>query len=365
MSKYLLTTLLCFMPFLIVSAQSKHPSLTVSIDVESATAICNLIAGKNADSNTLNKTATLYGNTLLIQKVKGYSGAGEDVFKRTLKEIIETGTIKGDDPYNWKYVKERLTEIRSLLAYITKNKQAFTDSIIALISPFVPDTLHGNERACFLAGGGALGFTTGGDPSFNVALQNIGNDVEGLKYLVAHELYHTMQDIGQRSRNVVKDASVPYTNEAAYYLLYNVWCEGTATYVGDFMKVKEAAAFSKEQIAEYKKNADRRAENFRLFEALLYRQYNDSTTSYESNYNIAFTTAFDETSYFVGYEMTKQLIRYKENEAIAALLVADPLEFTEQYISLYQLHPEDKTLMHFSAPIESIIKNLSAWKGKL
>ena len=33
-----------------------------------------------------------------------------------------------------------------------------------------------------------------------MALQKIGDDYEGLVYLVAHELYHTIQQVGERHR---------------------------------------------------------------------------------------------------------------------------------------------------------------------
>ena len=353
------------LPFLVASSQVKAQALRISIDTKSAEAVCNALAEKKKDTATLNALTRMYGNALLIQKVKGYSGAGDSVFVSTLKELIATGNIQGDDPYNWKEVRAKLPQIRSLLLYINTHKDSFVKQVTALIQPYVPDTLHADARAVFLAGGGALGFTLGNDPSFNVAVQKIGDDVDGLMYLVAHELYHTVQHAGQHTRHVVRDTSAPYAALASYYLLYNLWTEGTATYVGDFNQIKKLKPFAAEQVAEYKKNRERNTQNFRLFEALLYRQYYDTAAQYDDSYNIAFSTAFDETGYYVGYEMAKKLVKYKGDSALAELLVKDPIRFTSDYIALYKAHPDDDSFHRFGGATEEIVKALMKWEGKL
>lgn len=345
---------------------TKNQQLTISIDSESAAAITNLLSQSKADTQQIRKAAGLYGNQLLIKKVKGYSGAGEEVFIQTLKEIIETGTVKGNDEYNWKLVKSRLPEIKKLVSYVGSNKEKFINEVKAIIEPFTPADLNANAKACFLAGGGSLGFTIGDDPTFNVALQKIGNDVKGLQYLVAHELYHTLQDVGQKTRSYKKESEgISYSFKASYYLLYNLWAEGIANFVGDMSKLKKEDPFSEEQIAYYQKNRERRYQNFQLFEALLYRQFNDTSADYQSNYDIAFSTAFDETGYFVGYEMARQITKHKGNQAIANLLTSDPIRFTIDYINLYKSLPDDKSFIRFSKSFEDIVSKLTPLENKL
>lgn len=359
-------TLLILCAIFFVKTVGYSQKLNVSIDIESAEAITELLSNKKADTLQLRKVSKLYGNQLLIKKVKGYSGAGEDVFINTLKEIIETGTVKGNDEYNWKLVKSRLPEIKKLVAYISSNKEKFIGEVKAIIEPYTPADLSATTKACFLAGGGSLGFTIGDDPTFNVALQKIGNDVNGLQYLVAHELYHTLQDVGQRTRSYKKESGgISYASKASYYLLYNLWAEGIANYVGDMSKLKKNAAFSEEQIAHYQKNKERRYQNFQLFEALLYRQFNDTSADYQSSYDIAFSTAFDETGYFVGYEMARQIAKHQGNQAIANLLTSDPIRFTIDYISLYKSRPDDKSFIRFSKSFEDIVSKLMDLENKL
>ena len=352
--------------FLFSPARAQSGGLKVSIDVESAQTVCQLLSKQKADTTQIRKAASLYGNQLLIKKVQGYSGAGEDVFVNTLRELIETGAIKGNDPYNWKMVKDRLPEIVKLTDYISNNKELFIDSVKKIIQPFVPGNFTAEARACFLAGGGSLGFTIGNDPTFNVALQKIGDDLKGLQYLVAHELYHTIQEVGQQSRTHERnEKGFTYSEKASYLLLYNLWAEGTANLVGDMAKITTPGAFAKEQQQLYRKNRERRYQNFQLFEAMLFRQYYDTTAEYQSTYDIGYSTAFDETSYFVGYEMGKKLVAHQGESAIANLLTKDPLRFIAEYIELYKKRPDDKSFIRFSTSIEEIVEKLKPLENRL
>lgn len=351
---------------LVLQANAQQTSnIKVSFDIESAKAVCKVLALKKADTLQLQQISKLYGNTLLIKKVEGYSGAGEDVFKKTLREIIETGTIKNDDPYNWKLVKANLPAIQKLLSYLTTNQEKFMKEVQAIISNYTPTTLTATTKACFLVGGGSLGFTIGDDPTFNVALQKIGDDVEGLKYLVAHELYHNIQDAGQQTRKKSTTEKPPYFIKASYALLYNLWAEGTANYVGDFEKIKNPKPFSLEQQVAFKKNNEHQYSNFYLFETLIYRQYTDTTARYQPLYDIAYSTAFDEVGYYVGYEMAKKISQYNGNSAIAALVTQDPMFLIQTYIALYKSHPEDKSFRRFSSSVEAIIDKVLVWKDKI
>ncbi len=189
-----------------VSAYTPPEKLNVSVDFESARLISLLLSKKSVTEAELDKAANVYGSKQLIDKVKGYSGADASVFKSTLREVIETGTVKGNDPYNWKEVKNNLRAIKLLLNKLSASPDAFINDIKLKIKAYTSDQVDANIKACFLIGGGSLGFTQGDGMTFNVALQKIGDDYDGLKLLVAHELYHSIQAAGQASRNVSKTA---------------------------------------------------------------------------------------------------------------------------------------------------------------
>lgn len=339
--------------------------ITVQVDIESAQSIAGLLAVKKVSDKQLTATANLYGNRQLIQKVKGYSGADSLVFKATLKEIIETGTVKGNDPYNWKKAKAALPELQRLLQTIAQNKTTFTADVAKLIQPYTPDSLRLNVRACFLIGGGSLGFTLGNDHTFNVALQEIGDDVEGLKMLMAHELYHSVQSAGYKLRKRTTGDNKPtYNEKATYGLLYELWAEGSASFIGDDTTTKNQKPFTQKQAESYRKNNNRMRTAFYLLETVLYQAYNDPKVNYQQLYNIGFTTEFEEVFYAVGGEIARQLVAQYGPAVLAGLVVSDPLHFIQRYIQLYR-EKKDKQFIRFSAGTEELVEKMMLWADKI
>jgi hypothetical protein len=354
--------------FCVFASKASIPDhqIKITLDFESPQIIVGLLGGKHVTDAQLKQAAEAFGSKQLIVKVNGYSGAGEDVFKNTLKELIETGNIKGNDIYNWKLVKANLLAIKSLINKIALNEKPFVADVTQIIETYTPPNISADVKACFLVGGGSLGFVNGGDNTFNVALQTIGNDYDGLKYLMAHELYHSIQDAGQSMRKQSKEKNIPYFVQASYALAYNAWNEGTANLVGDFTKLKTAGPFTTLQLKQFSKNTKRKRQNFYLLEVLLYKAYTDTAShNYDQLYNIAFTTGYDEAGYFVGYEIAKKIEKYEGAISIGRILTDDPLVSFEKYIKLYKAHPEDETFIRFEASTEEIISKLAVWKDKI
>ena len=59
----------------------------------------------------------------------------------------------------------------------------------------------------------------------------------------------------------------------------------------------------------------------------------------QASYDIGFSTAFDETSYFAGYEIAMTIEKHAGDTAIARLLLTDPIRFSADYISLCKKIP--------------------------
>ncbi|GAB3905112.1 hypothetical protein GCM10028803_35510 [Larkinella knui] len=343
---------------------SPKPDSSIQLDFESAKAITNLFTRTKTSDAELEQIANLYGSQQLIKKVSSYDKTGtETVFKQTLRDMVESKTVKGNDPFDWKAVKTKLPEIRQLIRQL-ETKPSLVSDVKALIAPYSPADLKVTARACFLVGGGSLGFTIGGDDTFNVALQKIGNDYDGLIYLVAHELYHTIQQVGERNRTKQKTATAPPKPIInTYILLANLWAEGSANRVGDFTKIRNPGKFSESQQKDYARNGARARQNFALFESLLFSAFHDSTANISELYNIGFTVAFDETCYFTGYRMATVIEEYRGKEVLAGLINKDPIEFCQLYIAIYKQFP-DKNIIRFSGSTEAILTKMDAWKNK-
>ena len=351
-------------PLLGQPAAAPGANITIQLDFESAKAIIGLLTKAKVTDTELNQVAKLYGSQQLIEKVTSYDNTGtEAVFKQTLREIIETGTVNGKDPFEWKIVKTNLGAVQHMISEL-EAKGLFLEDVKRCILPYCPPTSQVTARACFLVGGVALGFTLGHDDTFNVALQKIGDNYEGLVSLVAHELYHTVQLVGERGRKKETLAgNLPKPVATASMLLTNLWSEGTAQLVGDVTIPGKPTSFMQRQ-SEYQRNRQRMRSNFALFESLLFSAYYDSTAKAGNLYNIGFTTSFDQTAYYTGYQMAKEIETHKGKAVLAALVNQSPLDFCRLYIQLYKEHP-DKINYKFSPAMEAIIAKLAPWQDKI
>ncbi len=334
-------------------------NLKIQIDFQSARAIVNLMKQNRVSDDELNRVAELKGNQKLIKKIAGNNlNETTETFKKTLRQAIENQKI-AEDRFDWQSVRKNLPEIQTLTDQIENNKAAFLADIKRLIQPYTPKDLKGEVTATFLVGGGSLGFAFDNDPNFYVALHKIGGDYEGLKYIVAHELYHSIQELGRRKRlmNQLK-AKLPDNIRNGLVIVDNTYLEGTATLVGDFLDAKNLKQLGQSLKDEYVKNLDRSRQNFALLETLLFQAYSDPNADIQQLYNIGFTTAFDETLYYAGYRMTRAIEKYKGKQTVALLVEKNPLEFFNLYIEIYKAHGDDSTLIKFNKSTEEILLKL-------
>jgi len=347
------------------AAVREQPGHQLSLDYQAAEELIRLVDLRSVSDAQLSRVASLDANKLLIQKVSGSTGGNEQVFKTTLKEMITTGRVKGADPYQWSRVKKELPNTKYLIAYLKRNRAAFVSDILARIKAYTPASIPAsNLRACLLLGGTATGFVMGDDGTFCVALQYFGNDFDGLKTVMVHELYHSVQQSGQGLRK--KDLSVKpsYNMKASYFIAYNLWSEGTASFLENFRSMRNPGTFSKTQQENIKKNDARLLVNFRVVEMMLYKIYTDTNARYGAVYDIGFSPVYEELGYSVGAEMAIQLDRFLGKENLASMVSSDPVEFIISYIKLYHDHPKEVPY-RFDKSTEAIVEKLAGWKNKI
>lgn len=347
-----------------VSAQN----IRVAIDFESAKSVADALSRSEISDSEIERIAKLEGNRALINKMTSLGlKDSENVFKKTLGEVIKNGKTSGEDSFRWLEVRSNLQNIKKLTTRIEREKPALLVDLNKMIVDYSPPDLKADVKARLLVGGWSLGFLVDNDPALNVALHRVGDDYEGLKYLLAHELYHSVEAFGdaKRKASLAKSTAVPPANIVnAYIVAFNIYNEGAATFVGDFTKIKNPDPFAKNQQAEYEKNARRTRQNFALFEALLFRAYNDPTADGDQLYSVAFSTSFDESGYYVGYRMAQIIEQYEGKTAIAALVNKNPLEFFRKYVEIYKAHDEPRAIK-FSPAIEKILLDMQVWNDKL
>lgn len=337
----------------------------IIIDYEAAEELIRLTGLQRVSDEELSKFASIYGNKLLIQKVSTSTGGSEQDFIKTLKEMITTGKVNGADPYQWEKVKMELPNTKKLIARLKLNKDSLTTEIDDHIGSYTPAELPAQElRACLLLGGTATGFVIGDDGSFCVALQYFGNDFEGLKTIMVHELYHAVQQAGQNLRKKHLIDKPSYSTKATYFLIYNLWSEGTAENLGDFSLISNPGTYAKKQLDNQKKNDERLLVNFRMIDMMIYKMYTDTNARYSSVYDIGFSPVYEEAGYSVGAEMARKLEQFLGKEILARMIVQDPLDFITSYIKLYNEHPK-QVPYHFDKSTEDIVERLGFWRNKI
>ena len=330
--------------------------------MESAQAIIALFDKGKPSEADFTKLLELHGTKAILEKVASFNpNVSFNEFRSTLRQVIETGTAK-PDPFRFMLVKNRLPQVRELLKLIEQNPQALTEAVIQQISKYSDTSLQMNVTVHFLLGGTSNAFAKG-EKDFYVGLQYFGNDYDGLREEMAHELFHNAQArLKKVRRKSSHDAarSMPVTRSVQ--LLDRFVDEATAVLVGNPEELKGDGTFSKFYQGLIARNNDRMTSNFALFELMLYRLYNDQ--SLNSDYFdeqlrfIGLSDLYDSPFYIMGYQMAKTIEKYKGQKTIASLIGKSPTLFFKEYIEIYKKN-SDPEIIRFSQPCEDILLTLT------
>jgi len=265
---------------------------------------------------------------------------------------VEGGELRGD-LFQFQTVRSRLAEIRTLLGHLEANRESLSDQVSDRIRVYSPRELSLQVDVHFVLGGSSDGWVPN-PRTFYLALQYFGADYEGLRTVMAHELFHVAQREFMAQR---PSSQLAPTAGNAERLLVATISEGTASIVGDPLLVSGGGNYVKWFRDKFERNLARIDGNFALFETLLYRVYHDPEANFQELYKLGFSGTWDSPLYFVGYRIGKAIEKYDGPEAVAHLLEQSPTAFFLRYMSLYRQH-EDLMLIRFSRPTEEILEKL-------
>jgi len=339
------------------SPVSVQGAIEIAADFESARATLDLFTKNTATDEELTRVAQLAGNQGLIRQAARFDpNATEQNFKQSLKQLIETGALK-NDPFSFLVVKERLLKTRELLEQIQKNPRALMESVKERMAKYTPAGVSMNVKVYFVVGGTSDGFAPDASRFF-VALHYLQDDFEGLRLLMAHELYHNAQGVARRAKQGNQGSGGSVSNVSrSLNLLQNTLNEGTASVVGDPLEIADGKAYISWFQTKYRNNLRRINVNFALFDTLLFRLYHDPDANANQLYNIGFSGMLDSPLYFVGYRMAKVIEKYKGKDALARAIGDPPIEFFNQYVEIYRKQT-DPELIRFDKATEDILAKL-------
>jgi hypothetical protein len=332
----------------VASTESK---IELSFDVSSALALIDVFERGEITQDQLENLVNLHGIQSIISKVSSYDDrASLEGFKMSLQNIL-AGELLDQDPFQFQQVKDRLPEMRRLIQLIKDNPNKLVSEITDMIQPYSPGDLAFRVKVYLVIGGSSDGWAK--DGNFYLALHYFRDDYEGMKLMMAHELYHIAQ---RHFFGDAKDSDNPFIT-ACQSLLRRTRSEGTASMVGDPLEIASGKSYAKWYRQKFNRNLKRITQNFALFETMLFRLYNDQDIKFNQLYPLGFSGGWDSPLYFVGYYIGRTIEKYQGREVLVNILKDTPTAFFNTYIDIYKKHP-DKDLVMFSSSVENILHSI-------
>src|SRR2546425_474226 len=330
------------------------PSIKLVFHFQAAKRVVELFDHSTVSDATLDELVRLEDVQAIIRQAARFDPhATEQELKRSLRTAVEGGELPGD-LFQFQTVRARLADIRALLGHLEANRESLSAQVADRIRVYSPRQLDLEVNVHFVLGGSSDGWVPK-PRTFYVALQYFGADYEGLKTVMAHELFHVAQSEFMPPQ---PSSQLPPNAFKAEGLLVATISEGTASMVGDPLRASGGGTYLRWFRDKFERNLARIDANFALFETLLYRLYHDPEANFEELYRLGFSGTWDSPLYFVGYRIGKAIEKYDGAEAIAHLLGQPCTALFLRYMSLYRQHQDDPELVHFGRPIEEILETL-------
>ena len=300
--------------------------------------------------NDFNELIGLNGSKAYLKKMATFfTGIDELSFKRSL-EAAAKGTPLANDPFRFERVLSSIPEAKKLLTEVMLKEEELTQNSISLLSQYSPENIQIEATVYMILGITGGGWTFDDEPnSFYVDFSSMKDDINGLTYLSAHELFHLVQ---YRFMN-----TTPSKSNKVAFLLDQMLREGSAVYAADFTKISSLGYYVDFSKKEYERNFRRMESNFALFESLIYQAHYDPEANVDSLYNIGLSGMYQSPLYYVGYHMISLIERYSGRQELIALLNESPDKLVLAYNKLCIEHRNtDKTCIPLSKTLLQILE---------
>lgn len=240
------------------------------------------------------------------------------------------------DPFRFRYLVRQRPMMEQSISYLLKNQTQLTAKVRSNISPYLPSAFSYSSKVII----SAASFSCGGfskDDLFYIDLPCLSTNIEGeyeaISQLISHEAYHAMQD-AFASKSMVEEKDVRTQEQAWDYMFHRLAIEGSATFVGDMRNIKGDGRYAKFSRELAQRNFRQLSYNFDLFtfmmEAVGYEP-DALADRFPQIYALAFDGGFGEPSYYVGQQMSAEIVHSFGAQALPCLLAMPPEEFTLGY----------------------------------
>ena len=203
------------------------------------------------------------------------------------------------DIFRFRELIDRKSQLTAEIQAIGQKQEDFTTRASHMVQALSPQEMTYQGKAVLMVGTPSCGGWSVGQ-NFYLDVPCIKGDHEGLLYLVAHEIYHGVQDMFM---GIIDDDADPVVK-----LFDTIIREGSAQNLADVMLIESPGAYSTLGQSAIKKNRRRMSKNFDLLELMVaYLKQPTDPNAFDKVYAIGASGVFDSPLYAIGETMTSEL----------------------------------------------------------
>jgi Putative zinc dependent peptidase (DUF5700) len=177
----------------------------------------------------------------MIEKTNDFDESATTTrFISDLLVIAGEKTLDGKDPFNLVYTKTNFLKSAKMLVALEAHGSTIGQEVANRIALFSIPGGSLQANAHMILGGTSDGWTTneGGKNQFYINLDFFGEDIEGVKALMSHELFHLVQRKEQKYDFDRQSGYLKPEEQLAFSILRALVNEGSANLVGDLLRWK-------------------------------------------------------------------------------------------------------------------------------
>jgi hypothetical protein len=348
---------------------TSSPTVVVLIDLTAAEAILGAATSDPAHAaESADAALELAPVTAMIAKEHKYNvNASAATFKA---DVIAAASGLPTRVFPFKELRDDPKPARDMLVSLRSSGAEIAKRLSDGLQSFAPDGTAISATLIILLGSNQYGWVP--DQKSTAFYADVGRhlgDVDGLIALAAHELFHVVQGFSQPEwgplfvelpKTAPQEVRIRHQLRAA---LTNLVLEGMATYVGDPDAWGATHRGFDHDKREYARELARNSETFALFDTIIYRLARDSDAPQDFLLSIGFGGSWDQTGYYVGYQMAKAIDRFLGRDRLRALVARTPEEFLGDYITVAKAHPDDPAVKLLAKPTIATVQYLTTHPG--
>jgi Putative zinc dependent peptidase (DUF5700) len=332
-------------------------SLKIEFNLDNARQTIALLQKQQLTDPELQQWVQLAGTQAVISKVH----SSPDTAISAMKKVIAQQPLTAEEKrFQYDFIYKNLAQMQAFINRLDESRDSIIQYLETRLTGYLPSGKKASITLYGLMGSYSSGFAfTDNSAGFYMGLHFYKNDVRGVAVAAEHELFHTIQSTAYNFNPVMKQLKqVDSAYEAPYYLLTNLYLEGSAEYVAEGKPYIGESPFLKNQYEHMAVNDYRHDADFYLLERLLMDTYqHPASLNFEHLYSILFDWNWNNPAYYTGKQMISALVKEYGDQYLKESLQRDALFFVKDYMVLAK-SGKQQGLYIFSDDLEKLVDDM-------